>query len=119
MLRAGQPATDFVDSAVRHVLLRQGVLGVKVSILLPSSDPTIKGAVNKQLPDVVIVREPKAEDNVPLVPTGTPGKGYEPTPAGGAPHGAGPREDFGRFQQQDFPPHQPSFGQHGGHGHGH
>jgi len=112
MLRAGQPATDFVDHAVRHVLLRQGVLGVKVSILLPSGDPTIKGAVLKQLPDVVIVREPKAEDNVPAVPTGTPGKGYEPTAAGQG-HGVGGREDYSRYQQ-DFP-QQASFG----HAHGH
>jgi len=65
MLRAGQPATDFVDSAVRHVLLRQGVLGVKVSILLPWQDPLIKGAINKPLPDAVTVRDPKPEDNLP------------------------------------------------------
>jgi len=91
MLRAGQPATDFVDSAVRHVLLRQGVLGVKVSILLPSYDPLIKGSINKQLPDVVIVREPKPEENVPLVPTGTPAKGSDQgSAAGGAAGGAAP-----------------------------
>jgi len=104
MLRAGQPATDFVDSAVRHVLLRQGVLGVKVSILLPSGDPSIKGAITKQLPDVVTVREPKADDNVPTVPTGTPAKGYTDTAAaGGQAHTpAGSREDYNRYQQ-DYP----------------
>merc|ERR1712093_565235 len=30
MIHSGQPAKDFIDSATRHVLLRQGVLGIKV-----------------------------------------------------------------------------------------
>jgi hypothetical protein len=30
MISSGQPVNDFIDSAVRHVLLRQGVLGIKV-----------------------------------------------------------------------------------------
>ena len=30
MISSGQPVHDFIDSAVRHVLLRQGVLGIKV-----------------------------------------------------------------------------------------
>ena len=33
MIASGQPVHDFIDSAVRHVLLRQGVLGIKVSTL--------------------------------------------------------------------------------------
>ena len=32
MIASGQPVNDFIDSAVRHVLLRQGVLGIKVSM---------------------------------------------------------------------------------------
>jgi len=32
MIHSGQPARDFVDHAVRHVLLRQGVLGLKVKM---------------------------------------------------------------------------------------
>lgn len=31
---------DYVDHAVRHVMMRQGVLGVTVSIMLPH-DPTV------------------------------------------------------------------------------
>merc|ERR1711907_550846 len=31
---SGQPAREYVDKAVRHVLMRQGVLGIKVSIML-------------------------------------------------------------------------------------
>lgn len=37
MIHSGQPARDFVDYAVRHVLLRQGVLGIKVKMY--DSDP--------------------------------------------------------------------------------
>lgn len=33
--------TEYVDYAVRHVLMRQGVLGVKVKIMLPY-DPTVR-----------------------------------------------------------------------------
>ena len=32
MIHSGQPARDFVDEAVRHVMLRQGVLGIKVKM---------------------------------------------------------------------------------------
>jgi hypothetical protein len=32
MISSGQPCNEFIDSAVRHVLLRQGVLGIKVSV---------------------------------------------------------------------------------------
>jgi ribosomal protein S3 len=30
MISSGQPVNEFIDSAVRHVLLRQGCLGIKV-----------------------------------------------------------------------------------------
>ncbi len=33
MISSGQPVNDYIDSAVRHVLLRQGVLGIKVPII--------------------------------------------------------------------------------------
>ena len=32
MIHSGQPAREFVDYAVRHVLLKQGVLGIKVKM---------------------------------------------------------------------------------------
>ena len=32
MYSSGQPAREFVDEAVRHVYLRQGVLGIKVKM---------------------------------------------------------------------------------------
>ena len=30
MIHSGDPCNDYVDTACRHVLLRQGVLGIKV-----------------------------------------------------------------------------------------
>jgi len=73
MLKTGNPVKDFVDKAVRHVLLRQGVLGVKVSIMLPTYDPitNIRGAVKKPQPDSITVKKPK--DIPPSVaPVGVP-----------------------------------------------
>ncbi|CDQ84543.1 unnamed protein product [Oncorhynchus mykiss] len=35
MIHSGDPVNYYVDTAVRHVLLRQGVLGIKVKIMLP------------------------------------------------------------------------------------
>ena len=32
VIHSGQPARDFIDYAVRHVLLHQGVLGIKVKL---------------------------------------------------------------------------------------
>ncbi len=32
MIHSGEPINDYVDTAVRHVLLRQGVFGIKVSL---------------------------------------------------------------------------------------
>ncbi len=47
MIASGQPVHDFIDSAVRHVLLRQGVLGIKVCLLL-SSHPCLSSCGIKQ-----------------------------------------------------------------------
>ncbi len=42
----------YIDQAIRHVLLRQGVLGLRVKIMLPH-DPAGKIGPKKALPDVV------------------------------------------------------------------
>ncbi|KAF1738569.1 40S ribosomal protein S3 [Beauveria bassiana] len=46
MIHSGQPKNDFIDTATRHVLLRQGVLGIKT------------------LPDAVTIIDPKEEQPV-------------------------------------------------------
>ncbi|KAI1305233.1 40S ribosomal protein S3 [Halotydeus destructor] len=60
MIHAGDPKNDYVDTAVRHVLLRQGVLGIRVKIMLPW-DPQGKKGPKKHLPDHVSILEPKEE----------------------------------------------------------
>merc|ERR1712203_888508 len=60
MIHTGDPKKNYVDEAVRHVLLRQGVLGIKVKIMLPH-DPTGKTGPKTPLPDQVSVQEPKEE----------------------------------------------------------
>ena len=67
MIHSGQPARDFIDSATRHVLLRQGVLGIKVKIMRASSspnDPSGEKASGTGLPDSVTIIEPKEEQSV-------------------------------------------------------
>jgi small subunit ribosomal protein S3e len=56
MIKSGQPSKDYVDTAIRHVLLRQGVIGVKVAIMLPF-DPTGKTGPNKPLPDNIVIKD--------------------------------------------------------------
>ena len=63
MIHSGQPAKDFIDSATRHVLLRQGVLGIKVKIMR-GSDPEGKAGPQKSLPDAVTIIEPKEEQTI-------------------------------------------------------
>jgi small subunit ribosomal protein S3e len=62
MIKSGQPHTEFTDFAVRHVLLRQGTLGVKVAIMLPHARDPQKRAAKLTQPDVVRVLEPKEEE---------------------------------------------------------
>ncbi|KAG2486605.1 hypothetical protein HYH03_014773 [Edaphochlamys debaryana] len=63
MVSSGHPARVYIDAAVRHVLLRQGVLGIKVKIM-KEWDPTGKRGPKTPLPDVVKVLEPKEEEVV-------------------------------------------------------
>ena len=61
MVSSGDPTRVYLDSAVRHVLLRQGVLGIKVRIM-KDWDPTGRQGPKMPLPDVVKVHEPKEEE---------------------------------------------------------
>eukprot|EP00158_Paraphelidium_tribonemae_P009790 Partr_v1_DN28966_c1_g1_i2_m25848 putative ribosomal protein s3 len=67
MIHSGQPARDYIDTAVRHVLMRQGVLGLKVKIML-ECDPEGKVGPKKPLPDAVTIMDPKPEENLFQVP---------------------------------------------------
>lgn len=59
IISTGQPKLEFVDEAVRHVELRQGVLGVKVKIM-PDTERSV-GKYRKIMPDQVKIHEPKDE----------------------------------------------------------
>lgn len=61
MIKSGDAARDYVDSAVRHLKLKQGVLGIKVRIMMPYDPRGEKGVTTKQ-PDVWEVKEPKEEE---------------------------------------------------------
>ncbi|KAI6682149.1 hypothetical protein NL676_036030 [Syzygium grande] len=61
MISSGQPVNEYIDSAVRHVLLRQGVLGIKVKIML-DWDPKGKQGPMTPLPDLVTIHPPKEEE---------------------------------------------------------
>eukprot|EP01126_Amoeba_proteus_P027040 TRINITY_DN267_c0_g2_i10.p1 TRINITY_DN267_c0_g2~~TRINITY_DN267_c0_g2_i10.p1 ORF type:complete len:228 (-),score=35.36 TRINITY_DN267_c0_g2_i10:97-780(-) len=61
MKKSGYAITQYVDTAVRHVLLKSGIIGLKVAIMLPW-DPTGKKGPKTPLPDVVTILNPKKED---------------------------------------------------------
>merc|ERR1712045_53050 len=54
MLKTGNPAQVYVDVAVRHVKLRQGLLGIKVRIMRPH-DPEGKIGPKMVQPDMVTI----------------------------------------------------------------
>merc|ERR1712021_216071 len=60
MIKTGHAGQVYTDTAVRHVAMRQGMIGIKVSIMLPH-DP--KGQLGPSIPldDVVIIKEPKED----------------------------------------------------------
>ncbi|KAJ0961442.1 hypothetical protein J5N97_000191 [Dioscorea zingiberensis] len=75
-----QPVNEYIDSAVRHVLLRQGVLGIKVKIML-DWDPKGKQGPTTPLPDLVTIHAPKDEEEFiqpPLAPPPTVSQEVEP-----------------------------------------
>uniref|UniRef100_A0A2K5CQJ4 40S ribosomal protein S3 n=1 Tax=Aotus nancymaae TaxID=37293 RepID=A0A2K5CQJ4_AOTNA len=77
MVHSGDPVNYYVDTAVRHVLLRRGVLGIKVKIMLPW-DPTGKIGPEKPLLDHVSIVEPK-DEILPATPISEQ-KGGKPEP---------------------------------------
>merc|ERR1712107_594545 len=78
LIHSGDPVNDYVDSACRHVLLRQGVLGIKVKIMLPF-DATGKLGPKKPLPDNVNISQVK-EEVLPTEPRSEPPKDTRQAP---------------------------------------
>lgn len=58
MIKTGFACRDYIDEACRHVLMRQGVLGVKVAVMM-DHDPRGINGTKALLSDVITVLEPK------------------------------------------------------------
>merc|ERR1712226_455534 len=58
LISTGNPKVHYIQESVRHVLMRQGVLGVKVRIML-SYDPEGERGTTHMMPDKIIIHEPK------------------------------------------------------------
>merc|ERR1711957_870104 len=67
---------DFIDKAIRHVELRQGMLGIQVKIM--QAVELGKGSTLKVMPDLVKIIEPKEEpDNITPTVVSTQTEGAE------------------------------------------
>ena len=65
MVKSGDSVNHFTDVSVRHIQMKQGMLGIKVAIMMPYDEKGINGCPIRQ-PDVVIISEPKAEAPLPV-----------------------------------------------------
>ena len=57
LISTGQPKKEFVDVAMRHVNMRQGVLGLKVKIMMSLERKA--GKTTKVMPDFIKIHPPK------------------------------------------------------------
>ena len=65
MIHTGQPKRVYISSAVRHLELKQGIMGIKVKIMLPYNPDANKGkgfGIPEPIPDVITFKEPKNEE---------------------------------------------------------
>jgi len=91
MIKSGDPVNHYIDTAVRHIKLKQGVMGIQVKIMLPYEPDKKKAGSHVPQPDVVVIHEPKTEDTLPVPPKqgyAQPAGGDVQTP-GGLPQGGG------------------------------
>eukprot|EP00932_Pfiesteria_piscicida_P018337 SRR837773.5191.p2 GENE.SRR837773.5191~~SRR837773.5191.p2 ORF type:complete len:152 (+),score=76.95 SRR837773.5191:50-457(+) len=64
LISTGEPKKHYIDEAVRHVAMRQGMLGIKVKIMM-AHDPEGKMGAKMPLPDHIEVSDPK--EDVPVM----------------------------------------------------
>ncbi|EZG67375.1 putative 40S ribosomal protein S3 [Gregarina niphandrodes] len=68
MISRGHPANLYIEQAIRTVAMRQGILGVRVKIMLPHDPKGINGP-KTPLPDTVLVHDPKnVQDSLTIKP---------------------------------------------------
>jgi len=58
MVKSGNSAREYNDYATRHIMMRQGIMGCRVKIMLPH-DPEGKTGVKAKLADHVEILQPK------------------------------------------------------------
>merc|ERR1719218_345265 len=63
LISTGEPKRHYISHATRNVLMRHGVLGVMVKIML-AHDPEGKMGAKMPLPANIIIHEPK--DEIPI-----------------------------------------------------
>ena len=63
MVKSGHPCVIYKDIAKKHVMMRSGVCGIKVVIMLPH-DPTGRMGPKIPQPDVIVIHEPKEEEPI-------------------------------------------------------
>merc|ERR1712072_772037 len=63
MISTGNPVREYIVSSTRHVMLRQGVVGIKVKIML-AHDPEGRMGPKTPLPDNIKVHTPKDDEEV-------------------------------------------------------
>jgi len=82
MISTGHPKDMYIVSSQRNVMMRQGIIGVRVKIMLPH-DPSGKLGPKQPIPDTIVIKEPK-EDESAVAPVGsikTYGQSMEKAPA--------------------------------------
>jgi len=68
MIHSGQPRITYMTTAVRHIELRTGIMGIKVRIMLPYIGESKNNfGIEKPLPDVIKFIEDKKEDENDVV----------------------------------------------------
>merc|ERR1712179_641415 len=75
LISTGEPKKHYIESACRHVLMRQGVLGIRVKIML-AHDPDGRMGPKLPMPDAVIVHEPKPDPILGAPESEDQGYGY-------------------------------------------
>jgi len=108
MIKSGDAVNHYIDKAYRHIKMKQGVLGIKVAIMLPYDETEENGPSVRQA-DVITILEPKDEDPPPAAGYGQPmgqpmgqQMGQTMDPAQGAPDQGMP-QDQGTMQSMEHP----------------
>jgi len=65
MVKSGTAAAGYIDKAIRHIKLKQGVLGISVTIMLPYDPAGVTGCSTK-FPDVITHYDVKEDAPLPV-----------------------------------------------------